>query len=343
MSLYSAIDLPHQPSAHPEWQESWVLIFRDPLTGAVGFLRTGSYVNHGTTQTHWGMALPDGTRFRRHLLDRKLEAGDRTETTASSGNMRFSIPNMEYVRFEAHDVDAEADLRMYDWFPSQDWAFVGGPMHGRELGSIAGKEQATMGSSGHPESAGRVEGRIRFGDRVIEIQNGIAYRDHGFGDRPHAVFRSARWHAGTVGPNMSYSLVSMHDNAGAFHKFGWIMIDGKRETIKDLHTVSSTLADGYSVIGGWSTVQLEDGRTIRIEVEAVDGVVTSTHLNNGGPGSSPAGIEVLSIPRWNGQAGVCDFNMIDNAHRGEQEVSNVFLANCDDGLSKRTFDASWIR
>lgn len=343
MPLYSEIDLPHLPSDHPDWQESWVLIFRDPISGAVGFLRTGSYVNQGTTQTHWGMALPDGTRFRRHLLDRKLEPGDRTETTASSGNMKFSIPNMEYVRFEANDVDAEADLRMYDWFPSQDWAFVGGPMHGQELGKVSGPEQAAMGTSGHPESAGRVEGRIRFGDRVIEIENGLAYRDHGFGNRAHMVFRAARWHAGTVGPNLSYSLVSMHGNAGDFHKFGWVMLDGKREKIKDLHTVSSTLADGYSVIGGWSVVQLEDGRTLRIQVDAVDGVVTSTHLKNGGPGSSPAGVEVLSIPRWNGQAGVCDFNMIDNAHRGEMEISHTFLANCEDGLTMREFDASWIR
>ena len=70
MSLYSAIDLPHHPGNHPFWQESWVLVFRDPDTGLVGFLRTGSYVNQKTTQTHWGMAFPDGTRFRRHLLDR---------------------------------------------------------------------------------------------------------------------------------------------------------------------------------------------------------------------------------------------------------------------------------
>lgn len=341
--MYSEIDLPQRPTDHPDWQESFVLIFRDPITGAVGFLRTGSYVNQGTTQTHWGMALPDGTRFRRHSLNRGLEAGDRTENTASSGNMTYSVPNMEYARFEAHDADAEADLRIYDWFPSQDWCFIGGPMHGKALGDTEGGEQATIGTSGHPESAGRIEGRIRLGDRVIEIRNGLGYRDHGFGPRPHAVFRSARWHAGTVGPNLSYSLMSMHDDAGTFHKFGWIMLDGKREVIADMHTVSSTLADGYSVIGGWSVIKLEDGRVLRIRTEAVDGIVTSTHLNNGGPGSSPAGIEVLSIPHWNGQSGICDFNMIDNAHRGDREVSHTLLANCEDGLSQRSFDASWIR
>lgn len=320
-----------------------MLVFRDPLSGAVGFLRTGSYVNQGTTQTHWGMALPDGTRFRRHLLDRKLQPGDRTETSASSGTMKVSYPNMEYARFEGFDADAEADLRVYDWFPSQDWSFVGGPNHGASLASVAGAAQEAMGTSGHPESAGRLEGRIRIGDRVIEIQNGLGYRDHGFGPRPHALFRSARWHAGTLGPDLSYSLVSMHDAAGEFRKFGWVMLNGKREPIRDLHTVSSTMADGYSVIGGWTSVLLEDGRKLRIDVEAVDGVVTSTHLNNGGPKSSPAGIEVLSIPRWNGRSGVCDFNMIDNPHMGEASVMPLFMANADDGVSRRAFDPSWVR
>ena len=335
MQLYSEVDLPHRPSDHPDWQESWVLIFRDPVSGAVGFLRAGSYVNQGTTQTHWGMALPDGTRFRRHWLDRKLEAGDRTETTASSGSMKVSFPNFEYCRFEGSDADGEADLRIYDWFPSQEWSAVGGPNHGVSLGG--GNEH------GHPESAGRVEGRIRIGDRVINIENGIGYRDHGYGPRAHTVFRSARWNAGTVGPKMSYSLVSMHAGDGSFSKFGWLMRDGKREAIRDLHTVNCTLGDGLSVIGGWTVVLLESGERIRIDVEAVDGVVTSTHLNNGGPGSSPAGIEVLSIPRWNGMEGVGDFNMIDNAHRGEQPVSHLFLANHEDGLSKRAFDPSWLR
>lgn len=338
MSLYSDVDMPHTPGAHPDWQESWVLVFRDPATNAVGFLRTGSYVNQGTTQTHWGMALPDGTRFRRHLLDRKLEPGDRTATTASSGTMKFSIPNSEYVRFEGTDADAEADLRLYDFFPSQEWDLIGSSQ--TPDGDHSG---GTGDSHGHPESAGRLEGRIRFGDRVINIENGLGYRDHGYGPRPHQIFRAARWHAGTVGPALSYSLVTVHAEDGSFNRMGYLMLDGERQKIRDLHHVNSTLGDGYSSIGGWTKVLLEDGRQLRIDVEAIDGIVTSTHLDNGGPGSSPAGIEVLSIPRWNGHEGVCDFNMIDNAHRGEQPVSNTFLANCETGLSQRTTDLSWAR
>ncbi|HEY2658337.1 MAG TPA: hypothetical protein VGI79_01345 [Caulobacteraceae bacterium] len=339
MSLYSEADFPHQPGKHPQWQESWVLVFRDPATDCVGFLRTGSYVNEGTTQTHWGMALPDGARFRRHILDRPLQPGDRTETTASSGNLKYSIPNLNYVRFEAFDDDAEADLRLYDYFPSQEWEMVGAQSRTHD-GDHTGQ---TQDAHGHPESAGRVEGRVRIGDRVINIENGIGYRDHGYGPRPLPLFRSARWHGGTVGPALSYSLVTMHAEDGSFHKMGYLMLDNKRQKIRDLHTVNSTLSDGYSSIGGWSVVELEDGRTIRIDVEAIDGVVTSTSLNNGGLGSSPAGIEVLSIPRWNGHSGICDFNMIDNPHLGVQPVKGVFLANYKDGLSGREFDPSWTR
>jgi hypothetical protein len=35
--------------------------------------------------------------------------------------------------------------------------------------------------------------------------------------------------------------------------------------------------------------------------------------------------------------------MIDNPHRGEQEVSHLLLANHHDGLSQRSFDPSWVR
>ncbi|NKI15833.1 hypothetical protein HCU74_00220 [Spongiibacter sp. KMU-166] len=338
MSLYSEIDLPHKVGAHIDWQESWVLIFRDRKSGCVGFLRTGAYPNQGITQTHWGMALPDGTRFRSHLLDRKMEPNDRTETSASSGTMKFSIPNMEYVRFEAHHKDAEADLRLYDFYSSQQWEMIGASQSHDGGGGEA---------HGHPESAGRVEGRVRIGDRVIDIENGIGYREHGFGPRvigqkPEELFRSARAHFGTVGPELSYSVITMHDARGGFHKMGYVMCDGVRKKIKDLHTINYTLGDGFSVVGGMTIVKLENDELIRINVETVDGVVTSTHLNNGGIGSSSAGIEALSIPTWNGLDGICDFNMIDNAHRGQLPVSHLLRANAEDGLSQRATDMEWV-
>ena len=335
MSLYSEIDLPHEPTDHIDWQESWVLIFRDYDTGLAGFVRTGAYVNQRSSQTHWGMALPDGLRFRRHMLNRPLEVGDRTETSASSGHMKFSIPNMEYCRFEGAYDDAECDLRMYDFFPSQERDWVGGPNHGKPAGDAA---------HGHPESAGRVEGRVRIGDRVIDIRNGIGYRDHAFGVRTFPEpFRSMRWNAGTVGPAMSWSLMTGQNGDGHHFKRGWLIRDGKREPIRDIFNINITLGDGVSVLGGWGIAELETGERICIDLQAIDNVVTSSHYSNGGPGSTPAGVESLSITRWNGHEGIADFNMIDNAHRGEQPLSDLLFSIDSDGVTQRPFDPSWLR
>lgn len=333
--LYSEVDLPHKPNEHIDWQESWVLIFRDYDTNLVGFVRLGAYVNQKSTQTHWGMAMPDGLRFRRHTLARPLEAGDRTDLSASSGALNFSIPNFEYCRFHGSYDDAECDLRIYDFFPSQEREWVGGANHGKPAGDNI---------TGHPESAGRVEGRVRIGDRVVEISNGIGYRDHSFGVRSFPQpFRSMRWNAGTVGPALSWSLMTGQSGNGEHFKRGWLIRDGQRLPIKDIHNVNITLGDGISVLGGWGIAELENGERICIDLQSVDNVVTSSHFPNGGPGSTPAGVEALSITRWNGYEGVADFNMIDNAHRGEQPVSNLLFSIDSDGVTHREFDPTFLR
>lgn len=332
MSLYTDLDHTHTPNDHADWQESFVLVFRDRKTNVCGFIRTGAYVNRGTAQVHWGMALPDGRRFRRNRARVPFDPSHRTTTTARTGDFTGYAVEGDHVRFWGKDPDAELDLRFYDFFPSQDWDSVGLDV-----------PASLHGNHGHPESSGRVEGRVRIGDEVIEITDGVGHRDHGFGPRPHHIFRTARWHAGTVGPALSYSLVTMAGADGVIHKFGWMMREGRREKLKDFHTVNMTLSDGYSSIGGWTTVLLQSGERIKIEAETIDGIVTSSHEVNGGPGSSPAGIEAISIARWNGYEGVCDFNMIDNPHLGEQAVVGTLLANIDDGLSQRPFDPSWVR
>lgn len=332
MAIYTDLDFVHEPTDDPDWHESFVLVFRDLDSNAIGFLRTGSFVNQGTSQVHWGMALPDGTPFRRHRLDLPYSPSDRTRTSAQSGQyMRYSVEE-DHIRFVGQDSEAEADLRFYDYFPSQDWDQIGSDV-----------PQELRASDGHPENGGRIEGWIRIGERTIQIVNGIGYRDHSFGPRRHYVFRTARWHAGTVGYPLSWSLVTSCGEDGKLHKFGWIMREGQREKIDDFHTVNMTLSDGYSSIGGWTVVKLASGEKLRIEAEVIDGIVTSTKTPNGGPGSSPARIEAISIARYNGHEGVSDFNMIDNPHLGEQPVLGTLLANIEDGISHRSFEFDWIR
>jgi hypothetical protein len=320
MDLYSDVDLPHEADDHPNWQESFVLVFRDRATDLVGFLRVGAYVNEGTAQVHWGLAHPDGTRFRRHRLDLPYRPEDHKSDRMTCGPMTYSIPHGDYVSFVASDPDCDVELRMFDWFPSQFWEGTG------DISQLAAH---------HPESSGRVEGHVRLGERTFDIADGVGHRDHSWGPRTHIVIRNNRWVAGTVGPELSFSFATVQLENGEFFKGWWLVRDGKRQDVVDINTVVLLLADGFSTVGGWTEALLANGERIRVQVETIDGVVTSSHLNNGGPGSTPAGVEGLSIPRWNGHDGVCDFNINVNPLRGEQAVSHLLLANHEDGLTRR--------
>lgn len=200
MSLYSDVDLIHEPDAHPKWQESFVLIFRDPATDLVGFLRLGAYVNEGTCQTHFGLATGDGLRFRRHRLAMPASDGERTRESVRAGPLSWAIPRGACVHVRGEEKEASVDLRLYDFFPSQNW----------RIADPKGVEIAKhVGGFNHPESSGRVEGRVRIGERVIDIENGLGHRDHAWGPRDHHAILNNRWIAGTVGPE----LVLLHDVA----------------------------------------------------------------------------------------------------------------------------------
>lgn len=330
--MYTDVDYPHKPTDHPDWHESFVLVFRDEATSLSGFIRTGAYVNQGHCQVHWGMALPDGRRFRRNRPDIHWKDEYLTDTSFQSGEyVRYSVES-DHVRFQGWDEDAELDIRFYDYFPSQDWEPVG----------VQAPEKL-RGGSNHPESGGRVEGRVRIGDEIIEIA-GFGHHDHSFGPRNITRSISARWHAGNIGPALAFSLVTTVGEDRELYKFGWLMRNGVREKLRDLHHVNMVLSDGFSTIGGYTMVELESGERLRIEATVMDGMVNSTITLNGGPGSTPATIDSYATLKCGDlQGGVSDFMMLDNAHNGEEAVYNILLADTEQGLSRRNFDPSWLR
>lgn len=320
MSIYIDDDYMHEPSDHPMWQESWVLIFRDATSGISGFLRVGSYVNQGSSQVHWGLVCDDGLRFRRHRLNLPSKPTDRTREKVTAGAMSYSIPNGEYVRFEAHDPDCDVDLRLYDYYPSQTWKF-----EGAGLDNLA---------KHHLESSGRLEGHIRIGDRHFEILDGLGHRDHSWGPRVSASVLNNRWFCGTLGPALSFSCMTVQTPNGDITRSAFVVRDGVVEN-GVVDTLATVAADGVSVVAASAAITLESGERIRIESETIDCIVTSSHLPNGGPGSTPAGVEAMSIARWNGLEGFCDANININPLNGESAITNVLLADVNDGISYR--------
>lgn len=326
MSLYTADDYIHQPDDHPKWQESFVMVFRDLDTDLIGFLRMGSFVNERESQIHFGLALPDGTRFRRHRFNIPFDPADRSMEQVTVGTFVWRWVDGNKIHFTGHDDEASFDLVFEDYFPSVSWR-IADPM---------GEENAKkVGGINHPESSGKVTGTVRIGDRTINITNGMGHRDHAWGPREHVDFLNNRWIAGTVGPALSFSCMTVQHQGGGYMKAAWIVRDGKVEFAQDVNTAAIVLADGMSTIGGWTEVILDSGERIVIETEVIDGIVSSSHAPNGGPGSSPAGVEAIAKARWNGHEGMCDFNINVNALGGSDPVSQLMLANHTDGLSQR--------
>lgn len=330
MSLYIDADYMQEADDHPMWQESWVLIFGDNDAGIYGFLRIGTYVNQGISQVHWGLSTKEGLRFRRHRLDIPLQEGDRTREKVTAGSMSYSIPNGEYVRFEAHDPDCDLDLRLFDYFQSEPWHVENGGLDDM--------------AKNHFESAGRVEGTIRIGDRHFDVRNGYGLRDHSWGKRISAGILNSRWYCGSFGEALSFSCTNVQVPSGDFIRAGFVARNGVIEHAKTINTAVTVLLDTVSVVGGVLVIELESGEIIRIEGEAVDGIITSSHLPNGGPGSTPAGCHAMSVAKWNGMEGFIDLGSHFNALNGESAITATLMADMGDGISHRDPDVlSWLR
>lgn len=323
MSLYGPDDLLHAPGPTPDWQESVVLIFFDDATGVGGFLRVGTEPNLKISQVHFDLFTRDGLRFRHNPFDIAMTPRDRRADGFAAGSLDWTIPGGDFVRVTANERDADIDLRLYDFFPSVPWRFAGaGDMH--QL------------AAGHLESSGRVEGRVRIGERVFSIANALGHRDHSWGPRDVRTMRNFRWVAGTTGPALSFSGVVVNLANGMFMKAGWVCRDGKVEHARDVDMLAHVNIDGLTTRGGHMLMTLEGGETVRVDAEVIDGIVTSYRSDHGGPGSH-VGAEGIAVARAAQRVGMCDFNISDNVAGGEQPAATVCeeWATLKPGLSQR--------
>jgi hypothetical protein len=136
--------------------------------------------------------------------------------------------------------------------------------------------------------------------------------------------------------------------AGDFFKAAWVMRNGVTEYATDINTLAMVLPDGLSTIGGYTQITLDSGEIINIEARRIDSIVTSSHTPNGGPGSTPAGVEALSRARAKGDnsglEGFCDFNINVNPLNGQDSVTKLIFANADEGLTQRDLNAeAWAK
>jgi hypothetical protein len=322
VSLYTDDDFAHAPGADADWQESVVLLFHDPDSGFAGFLRAGCEPNLQLSQLHFSLVSREGLRFRHHPFDLPMQPQDRTVDGFGAGPLRWRIPDRKYVHVTGTVGEVSVDLRMHDYFASTPWQLLG-----------AGIESV---APGHLESAGRVEGELRIGARVIRLNDALGYRDHSWGRRDVRVMRSFRWVAGTCGPQLAFSGVLLHMANGQFMRGGYVRRNGVLCPLADFDVVAQVNPDGVTVRGGWAEWTFTDGERLRVDAEVIDGIITSYRSDHGGA-HSHIGVEGLSEVRCGNQHGFCDFNISNNPAGGEQAAVSVCerYATLINGLSQR--------
>ncbi len=296
--LYSEIDFLHDADKDDiSWQESVVLMFDDRNEGVSGFLRIGSEPNRGTSQVHFNLTTDEGQRFRHNLVDLEMGRSDRTDDGFAAGSLIWRIPNNEYVHVTADEKDASIDLCLFDYFPSMPcWKMIGVP------------DDMDVAAPHHYESSGRIEGRVRIGDRIINIENGLGHRDHSWGHRDTTIMRSFRWFAGTMGPELSFSTLIFHDSEGREGKGGWVVRDGTKHDLAGLDILTYVNSDGFTIRGGVAEFVLETGEKLHLKVDTLDGFATSYRSELGGYGF-PFEVEGMSIVTCGDLAGFCDLEV----------------------------------
>jgi len=112
------------------------------------------------------------------------------------------------------------------------------------------------------EQAGRVTGRLRIGDRIIEI-DGTGHRDHSWGTRDWAAFQQYEWFVGQVGTETAVHFWRLNA-AGKEQIRGYVFHDGLMSVV-DTVVVDVDYDDQYLQTGYRANIVDAAGRTMHVE------------------------------------------------------------------------------
>lgn len=304
-------DLVHHCDDDPAFQDSHWLMWHDTDHGIGGFHRLGVNPSRDTSAYICGIITHTGERFRAFDWEIPWTAPrDRSYRVSDSHRLLFEDGAW---RLQARERGCEADLTWHGW----------GPM------LFYGAEPTT--SSAHFESAGTVTGTVRLGTRRYDV-NAMAFRDRSWGPRDYNAVLAHRWFAGTFGPDLTFSAMTILLPDGRLHRDGIVVRDGKVHSADDVDIIIYQEADGFSNRGGTLRLGFADSEDFVVEADAIDGIAF------GLPGGMGYTIETLCVVNAQGRQGFCNVEATNNVHRaivGGRPVPLSIGAAIDDGLNRR--------
>jgi len=305
-------DCPHADNGDPTFQESALFVWHDLDAGVGGFLRLGQEPVVEALNSCFGLFTKDGLRFRSNVTGVAMQPGDRGETHMGWG--RNLCVDLDAQSIKADFPDCEASLTFEDFHPRYDYlALVGITM--------------PEGHTGHHfEVAGRMTGRIRLGDRELQI-NALGYRDRSWGGRRWDAMRSTRWWPVVFGPDLSFHVLASVLDEGFHGCYGYMLRDGEPQVL-DVQDLAVTL--DYDAIGprsGHARFVTRDGEHGELYHERSDAIVL--HVRG------YTAVESIGTVRLGDRLGMSNLEVCTNPCGGTKPPVMTLEANCGDGLSRR--------
>ncbi|MCF8534475.1 MAG: hypothetical protein K9G48_15825 [Reyranella sp.] len=318
-------DRPHKPSSDLNWQESDCYWFYDARAGVGGFHRIGQRPNAGTGQITAFAFARDGERFvlnDSYTRDRSINAADRWETGHRVAGHTAEALGDGRMRFTWNEPDSEANLEFYESFhPPRNWSKTG---HSDGF-------MSNINSDGHLECSGKLRGRLRIGAATYDI-DALCHRDRSWGYRDNGSVSMHRYRmfSGTVGPELSFASFLLDLKTGQKMVAGFVSRHGIDLDVRDLRVVTAFDADGLSAMGATAVLTLENGETVKIACEGVQGFMTPV------PDAGAASSDTISTFSYEGKTGFLDLELSTNPGRGQYvpTQSDLTLLAIDQGLSR---------
>ena len=318
-------DRPHKPSSDLNWQESDCYWFYDARAGVGGFHRIGQRPNAGTGQITAFAFARDAERFvlnDSYTRDRSITAADRWESGHRVAGHTAEALGDGRMRFTWNEPDCDACLEFYESFhPPRNWSKTG---HSDGF-------MSNINSDGHLECSGKLRGRLRIGAVTYDI-DALCHRDRSWGYRDNGSVSMHRYRmfSGTVGPELSFASFLLDLKTGQKMVAGFVSRHGVDLDVRDLRVVTAFDADGLSPMGATAVLTLENGETVKITCQGVQGFMTPV------PEAGAASSDTISTFSYEGKTGFLDLELSTNPGRGQYvpTQNDLTLLVIEQGLSR---------
>jgi hypothetical protein len=251
------------------WQESVYLAWRDADAGLGGNHRIGNELNRTTANLWCGVYHEDGTQFRCNREGLELQ---RLEAHGLCAGPQRLFHDGNRLRFELDADDCHVEFEIEDAAHSPTRA---------NAGAFSGSEGSTgaiFADNFHVFC--RVRGTVMLDGRTVKV-NAPAWRDHSWGVRHWDSFVSSRSFGGSFGETLQFRYGSMVSANGSFFRRGSLERNGEPLDVAEAAMLVHVDDDSLRCPSAEVRYQLADGKTMRITIETIGGVIGATRERYG--------------------------------------------------------------